>query len=109
MNTVRRPSNLDFGSHVYQPPKPSLTERVLDKAVDFVPAPVRKVAWAVTMPVYMTVAFGGIGAVLGGTVGGLGGPIGLVAGALSGASMGGSAGAILGAQLALSSRDEDKR
>lgn len=79
------------------------SHRVLSLASDLVPEPVKKVAYAVTLPVYMTVAFGGIGAVLGGTVGGLTGPVGLIAGGLSGGSMGASVGAVLGAQLALAS------
>lgn len=85
----------------YNARETSLPERVLDKAKELVPDRVRTVAWAVTMPIYMTVAFGSIGAVFGGTVGGLGGPLGLIAGGLSGAAMGGSAGAVLGAQLGL--------
>lgn len=92
----------------YNARETSFPERVLEKAKDLVPERVRTVAWAVTMPIYLTVAFGGIGAVLGGTVGGLGGPLGLIAGGLSGAAMGGSAGAVLGSQLglaALASKD----
>ncbi|MCC6807958.1 MAG: hypothetical protein IT381_11080 [Deltaproteobacteria bacterium] len=94
--------------YAYQPEPPSLAERVFDKAKEFVPAPIRKVAWAVSMPIYMGVAFASVGAVIGGTVGGLGGPLGLIAGGLSGAGMGGSIGTTLGAQIALVglSRDE---
>jgi hypothetical protein len=79
-----------------------LPERVLDRVTALVPPSVGKVAWAVTMPLYMGVALGSIGAVVGGTIGCLGGPVGLVAGGLSGAAAGGSLGTVLGAQLALS-------
>ena len=76
-------------------------EQATETVAKVVPAPVRKVAYAVTAPLYMGAAFGAVGATVGGTVGALGGPLGLLSVGLSGLVLGASVGTTLGAQIGL--------
>jgi hypothetical protein len=92
MTTVTRPRHVPILERL---------ENAGEKASQWVPAPIRKVAYAVTAPLYMGASFGAVGATVGGVLGGLGGPLGLVVVGATGFAMGASIGATLGAQLGL--------
>ncbi len=86
-------------------------ERAGEVASKVVPAPIRKVAFAITAPIYLGASFGAVGATIGGTIGALGGPLGLISVGFTGFTMGASIGASLGAQLglaALSSGNDER-
>jgi hypothetical protein len=81
-------------------PAPRPRAGLVDRATNLVPRPVRKVVKAFSLPIYLGVAAGSIGATIG-SIGGLAGPLGLVAGVLTGGAMGTAFGVKLGAQLGL--------